>query len=156
MNSSDDPDPDSLDPAPRVRSGRTPLPALGLLTLLLGAALLPACSLGSRTVGTPLAASGESVRHLEVGLTTRNDVLALFGAPTDIRGTHDGDVMRYLYSETEESAIDVGLSALWGLFSISLFRSESDREATENLTLFFSEAGKLMGYSYTPIPRLEL
>jgi len=119
--------------------------------LAIGLLCLPGCFTGSSSVGSPLAFTADCSNLLRVGSTTRSDVLEMFGSPTEIRSTREGDVFRYLYHEIRRSAVDVGLSTLFGLVSVSLFRSESDRQATENLTVFFSEQGKLLSWSYTPL-----
>ncbi len=123
-----------------------------LLTLTAAAAFawLPACYTTYGTSGTPLSFSSDSERMLRVGTTSRQDVLRLFGSPTDIQGTRDGEAFRYLFTKRINDGVDVGLSALWGALSLSFFRSEAKREDTENLTMFFDQSGKLSAWSYTP------
>ncbi len=110
----------------------------------------PACFTTYGTSGAPLSFGADSERVLKVGTTSRQDVLRLFGSPTDITGTRDGEAYRYLFTKRIADGVDVGLSALWGALSLSVFRSEAKREDTENLTMFFDEAGKLAAWSYTP------
>ena len=122
-----------------------------LLGLSLSLLCLPGCFTGLHSVGSPLGLPVDCSAFLEVGHTTRDDVLEMFGSPTQIQSTHKGDVFRYLYQEIKQDTVDIGLSALFGLVSVSLFRTNSDRKDTENLTVFFSAKGKLLGWSYSPL-----
>ena len=49
--------------------------------------------------------------------------------------------------------INPSFTGLFGLVSVSFFRAQEDREETENLTVFFCEQGKLLGWSYTPLAK---
>lgn len=123
------------------------------IATILALALVPAaagCRTAYRRTGAPVPFGPECAAVLRVGETTRAQALALFGPPSDLRATRDGEALRYLHVRQQENGVDVGFSAFFGLLSLSLFRSEASRRETENLTLFFDEEGRLEAWSYTP------
>lgn len=120
-----------------------------LVALVLIACVTSGCFTTYRTKGAPVPYGDSSRSVLHVGKTSREDVLRLFGAPTDIRSTLGGETFRYLYVRQIAEGVNIGMSALWGLLSLSFFRAEEGREDTDNLTLFFDREGLLEAYSYS-------
>ncbi len=110
---------------------------------------LTGCFTSYRTSGAPVRFGENCHDVLHVGRTSRAQVLQLFGAPTDIHATQQGDTFRYLYVREIADGVNVGLSALWGFLSLSLFRSEAGHKDTDNLTIFFDRAGMLQAYSFS-------
>ena len=121
--------------------------ALACVAVLLAAA---GCSTTYETRGRPVPYGEASGAVLRPGKTTRADVLALFGAPTDVAATRDGESFQYLYEKRKSDGVDVGFSALFGLLGLSVFRTETGRASVENLTVLFDGAGVLEAWSYTP------
>jgi len=111
---------------------------------------LTGCFSSYKTTGAPVRFSEMSEVLLQVGRTSRVQVLSLFGAPTNIHTTQDGETFRYLYVRQMADGVDVGLSMLWGLISLSLFRTEAERRDTDNLTIFFDREGLLQAFSFSP------
>ncbi|MFH0946264.1 MAG: hypothetical protein V2A76_13775 [Planctomycetota bacterium] len=118
--------------------------------ILLAGLLLPGCFTSYRTSGAPVRYGEDCEALLQIGRTSRGEVLQLFGAPTNIQSTQDGEAFRYLYVRQIADGVDIGLSVLFGLISLSLFRTETERRDTDNLTIFFDLEGKLKAYSFSP------
>ena len=120
-----------------------------VIYVLLAGLSFPGCFTSYRTSGAPVRYGEDCESLLQIGRTSRKEVLQLFGAPTDIHTTLDGDTFRYLYVRQIAEGVDVGLSVLFGLISLSLFRSEAERSDTDNLTIFFDREGLLQAYSFS-------
>jgi outer membrane protein assembly factor BamE (lipoprotein component of BamABCDE complex) len=104
--------------------------ALALIACLAGAG----CVLSQSTDGTPL--DDAQVEALEIGRSTRADVVRLFGAPDDIiysNLAHDALVERaFRYERTRRKTT---------FFSVILFStSRSDRNG-DHLVVFFDDEG---------------
>ncbi len=119
---------------------------------LLSLSLSGGCFTHYESRGAPVAFGEESVALLRKGRTTREDVLRWFGAPSDVSATRSGESYRYVRRKRREEGVDVGVSALFGLLSLSVFRTATEREDLENLTLLFDERGVLELWSFTPLP----
>jgi len=107
------------------------------------------CFSAEHSRGEPVPYGADCDQILEIGHVSRGEVLNLFGSPTDIVPTRDGDVFMYLHERRIKDGVDVSLDALWGIFTLNFFRSEAERFATENLTLFFDRRGILSDWAYT-------
>lgn len=132
-------------------SGRTR--ARGPFAVLMAGALATGCYTTYESRGQPVPFGEESVVVLRPGRTTRHEVLALFGAPTDVTATLTGESFRYSYEKRSEEGVDVGVSALFGLLSLSVFRTETGHRDQETLTLLFDGQGVLEMFSYSPSRR---
>ncbi|NRF83828.1 outer membrane protein assembly factor BamE [Burkholderia gladioli] len=102
-------------------------------TMILAAALLNGCAVGA----SPAVNDDAAVSTIQTGRTTKQDVLAKFGQPSD-QTTDDKGNASWHYQRVENSA----LSFLPGLNLLG--RSEKNTE----LTVRFNSRGVVTGYDY--------
>jgi hypothetical protein len=121
-----------------MRWSELPVPGLALV-LLLGSA----CTIGRTYLGAEIRE--EPAERIQVGRTSRAEVLQIFGPPDRILRRVNGDVFVYLFERTNESSFTIEEPVFTNLllFSWSKVQRKSDR-----LTIFFDGDGTVTDFGH--------
>ena len=147
------PRPSNLEP----RRLRRALPGLCLIAALSGCV-----GISTQTEGNPI--KDEDVAKIEVGTTTRAQVLELLGSPlvidrTDITGLAERALARY---QGEELTLKIDPSLFNDVYIyerryvdrfallLLVFNYVNSDERSDRLAVFFDKAGVVMGLGWTP------
>jgi outer membrane protein assembly factor BamE (lipoprotein component of BamABCDE complex) len=119
---------------------------LVVLSFIVICLALSAC--GNKQVSGNTGLAGMSVSEIEeqlvLGKTHKKDVEALFGTPSSITKSAQGDTWAYMYYSSE-TKVDARrhIPVIGGLFASSEHTSES-----KTLTVMFNKAGYVTSYSF--------
>ena len=112
--------------------------ALLLISLLAGG-----CMIGRRYVGSEIRADANE--QIEIGRTTRADVLETFGPPDRIVRQRDGDVFVYRYQQRNESQLTIEEPVIT---NFEIFSYEKTQEKRDVLMVFFDREGVVTAFGY--------
>ncbi|MCI0342593.1 MAG: hypothetical protein L0216_15870 [Planctomycetales bacterium] len=117
---------------------RSPIPSAALVAALAG------CTIGRYERFEPIPADPETV--LVPGKTTKAEVLAELGAPTEIHRQWDGDLFMYRYVRRNIATLEIAEPYVTRQ---SLFVYDSKSERHDRLAVFFDRRGVVSGFGIT-------
>lgn len=123
----------------RGRMSCVRLPAL----LVLAVTLTWGCSIGRTYIGSEIRSDPRE--KIQIGLTSKSDVLSIFGPPERITSQFDGDIFVYAYYRKNSSKfiIKEPYFSDWTLFSYTRIQEKKD-----HLVILFDKDGVVKNYAY--------
>ena len=112
--------------------------------LVIALAALPACSVTRVYKGQEIRIIPQE--HLRVGVTTKGDVLRLFGPPSGLSERRDGEVFVYTYERRNAESLEIEEPVFTG---IELFSYTRSRRKEDRLMIFFNGADVVKEYGFT-------
>jgi outer membrane protein assembly factor BamE (lipoprotein component of BamABCDE complex) len=101
------------------------------------------CTIGRVYIGSDLRSDPKE--KIQLGLTTKSDILAIFGPPERITSQFDGDIFVYAYYRKNSSKLIIEEPVLtnWTLFSYTRIQEKRD-----HLVILFDKDGVVKNYGY--------
>jgi outer membrane protein assembly factor BamE (lipoprotein component of BamABCDE complex) len=101
------------------------------------------CTIGRVYIGSDLRSDPKE--KIQLGLTTKSDILAIFGPPERITSQFDGDIFVYAYYRKNSSKLIIEEPVLtnWTLFSYTRIQEKRD-----HLVILFDKDGVVRNYGY--------
>jgi outer membrane protein assembly factor BamE (lipoprotein component of BamABCDE complex) len=114
---------------------------LALIALLM--ILTWGCTIGRVYIGSELRSDPKE--KIQLGLTTKSDILSIFGPPDRITHQYDGDIFVYAYYRKNSSkfVIEEPYFTNWTLFSYTRIQDKRD-----HLVILFDKNGVVKNYGY--------
>lgn len=114
---------------------------LFLLFFLL--AFLWGCSIGRVYVGSEI--KQDPKESIQVGLTTKSQILEIFGPPDRIQKQYDGDIFVYAYLRKNSTKLTLEEPYLTNL---TLFQYSKVQQKKDALVILFDKEGVVKNYGY--------
>jgi hypothetical protein len=111
--------------------------------LLLGLLLGSGCMIGRRYVGSEIRPDAGEL--IEIGRTTRAEVLAHFGPPDRIVRQREGDVFVYRYEQRNQTELTIEEPVVT---NFEIFSYQKVQEKSDLLMVFFDRAGVVTAFGY--------
>jgi len=101
------------------------------------------CTLGRIYIGSDIRSDPKE--KIQLGLTTKSDILTIFGPPERITSQFDGDIFVYAYYRKNSSTfiIEEPYFTNWTLFSYTRIQEKRD-----HLVILFDKDGVVKNYAY--------
>jgi hypothetical protein len=116
---------------------------VAVAALLVGALLASGCMIGRRYVGSEIR--GDAHEVIQIGRTTRPEVLAAFGPPDRIVRQREGDVFVYRYDQRNQTQLTIEEPVVT---NFEIFSYEKVQEKSDLLMVFFDRAGVVTAFGY--------
>ena len=112
--------------------------SLALLMILIGG-----CTIGRIYMGSDIRSDPRE--KIQLGLTTKSDILTIFGPPERIMSQFDGDIFVYAYYRKNSSkfVIEEPYFTNWTIFSYTRIQDKRD-----HLVILFDKDGVVKNYGY--------
>ncbi len=112
-------------------------------SLLLLVLLLWGCSIGRVYVGSEIR--HDPKEKIKTGITTKSDILEIFGPPDRIQKQYDGDVFVYAYLRKNSTKFTIEEPYLTNL---TLFQYSRIQQKKDALVILFDKEGVVKNYGY--------
>ena len=101
------------------------------------------CTIGRVYIGSDIRSDPKE--KIQLGLSTKSDILTIFGPPERITSQFDGDIFVYAYYRKNSSkfVIEEPYFTNWTLFSYTRIQDKRD-----NLVILFDKDGVVKSYGY--------
>jgi outer membrane protein assembly factor BamE (lipoprotein component of BamABCDE complex) len=123
----------------RGRMSYVRIPAL----LVLAVSLTWGCSIGRTYIGSEIR--GDPKEKIQIGLTSKSDVLSIFGPPERITSQFDGDIFVYAYYRKNSSKFVIEEPYFTKL---TIFTYTKVQEKRDHLVILFDKDGMVKNYGY--------
>jgi outer membrane protein assembly factor BamE (lipoprotein component of BamABCDE complex) len=101
------------------------------------------CSIGRVYIGSDIRSDPKE--KIQLGLTTKSDILTIFGPPERITSQFDGDIFVYAYYRKNSSKFIIEEPYLTNL---TLFSYTRIQEKRDHLVILFDKDGVVKNYGY--------
>lgn len=101
------------------------------------------CSIGRVYVGSEI--KQDPKERIRVGLTTKSEILELFGPPDRIQKQYDGDIFVYAYLRKNSTKLTLEEPYLTNL---TLFQYSKVQQKKDALVILFDKEGVVKNYGY--------
>ena len=112
-------------------------------SLLLLVILLWGCSIGRVYVGSEIR--HDPKEKIKTGITTKSDILEIFGPPDRIQKQYDGDIFVYAYLRKNSTKFTIEEPYLTNL---TLFQYSRVQQKKDALVILFDKEGVVKNYGY--------